>query len=145
MIFKVEIYPSLFGLERMKKDSMFGPPKEIFQPEDIVKEKKLRQLRAKNIKKKSKHGGTGENGEESSSSSDSQEELEAMQTEKTEMAAAYDQAKLRSYELQKMKYYYAVVHCNSPKTATYLYDEFNGFEFEDSMIILNMSIIPDDV
>jgi len=23
---KVEIYPSLFGLEQMKKDSMYGPP-----------------------------------------------------------------------------------------------------------------------
>ena len=28
---RVEIYPSLFGLEKMKQDSMYGPPKEIFE------------------------------------------------------------------------------------------------------------------
>lgn len=28
-ISRVEIYPSLFGLEQMKKDSLYGPPKEI--------------------------------------------------------------------------------------------------------------------
>jgi len=29
LVTKVEIYPSLFGLEQMKKDSLYGPPKEI--------------------------------------------------------------------------------------------------------------------
>lgn len=32
-ISKVEIYPSLFGLEQMKKDSLYGPPKEILDVE----------------------------------------------------------------------------------------------------------------
>lgn len=27
---QVEIYPSLYGLEQMKNDSMYGPPKELF-------------------------------------------------------------------------------------------------------------------
>jgi hypothetical protein len=44
-----------------------------------------------------------------------------------------------------MKYYYAVVHCNNSKTAISLYDEYNGFEFENSNILLNMSFIPDDM
>ena len=44
-----------------------------------------------------------------------------------------------------MKYYYAVVHCDSPKTAIFLYDEYNGYEFEDTNIQLNMSIIPDNI
>ena len=39
IVYKVEIYPSLFGIEQMKKDSIYGPPKEIFRPEEIVKEK----------------------------------------------------------------------------------------------------------
>jgi hypothetical protein len=26
-IYKVEIYPSLFGLEQMKNDAIYGPPK----------------------------------------------------------------------------------------------------------------------
>lgn len=44
-----------------------------------------------------------------------------------------------------MKYYYAVVHCNNASTATFLYDEYNGFEFENTNIRLNMSLIPEDI
>jgi hypothetical protein len=44
-----------------------------------------------------------------------------------------------------MKYYYAVVYCNTPTTAKFLYDEYNGFEFENSNILLNMSFIPDEI
>lgn len=33
-----------------------------------------------------------------------------------------------------MKYYYAIVHCDSSKTALSLYDEYNGYEFENSNI-----------
>lgn len=32
---KVQIYPSLFGLEQMKKDSLYGPPKEIFDVPNV--------------------------------------------------------------------------------------------------------------
>jgi hypothetical protein len=31
IVSKVEIYPSLFGLERMKREKEQGPPKEIFE------------------------------------------------------------------------------------------------------------------
>mmetsp|Transcript_15936 Transcript_15936/g.24634 ORF Transcript_15936/g.24634 Transcript_15936/m.24634 type:complete len:119 (+) Transcript_15936:862-1218(+) len=44
-----------------------------------------------------------------------------------------------------MKYYYAIVHCNTPKTALTLYDEYNGFEFENTNIRLNISLVPDGV
>jgi len=44
-----------------------------------------------------------------------------------------------------MMYYYAVVTCASKDTATWLYDEFNGFEFENTNIRLNMSFVPDEL
>lgn len=43
MILKVEIYPSLFGLEQMKKDSLYGPSKEIFDSK-VKKDEKLKKL-----------------------------------------------------------------------------------------------------
>lgn len=58
---------------------------------------------------------------------------------------AYDQRKLRKYELQKLKYYYAIVTCNSKETAMYLYDEYNGFEFENTNLRLMMSFVPDEM
>ena len=44
-----------------------------------------------------------------------------------------------------MKYYYAIVCCNTQNTAYSLIDEFNGFEFENTNIKLNMSFVPDEV
>lgn len=56
-----------------------------------------------------------------------------------------DQRKLRMYELNKMRYFYAVVHCNNKKTAKKIYNEYNGYEFELSNIKLNISFIADDL
>jgi hypothetical protein len=44
-----------------------------------------------------------------------------------------------------MKYFYAVVHCNSKHTAERLYNEYNEYEFELSNIRLNLSFIADDL
>jgi len=46
MITKVEIYPSLFGLEQMKKDALYGPPKEMFDVKN-KKEKDLKKIEEK--------------------------------------------------------------------------------------------------
>lgn len=44
-----------------------------------------------------------------------------------------------------MKYFYAVIHCNNKKTASQIYDEYNGFEFELTNIRLNLSFIADSL
>lgn len=58
---------------------------------------------------------------------------------------AYNQQALRKYELQKMKYYYAIVHTNSKETAIHLVDEYNGFEFENTNLKLHLSFVPDEM
>ena len=42
-----------------------------------------------------------------------------------------------------MKYFYAVIHCNTKETAERIYDEYNDYEFELSNIRLNLSFIDD--
>ena len=54
-------------------------------------------------------------------------------------------AQLRKYEVNKMRYFYAVIHCNSKETAERIYNEYNDFEFELSSIRLNLSFIADDL
>jgi len=44
-----------------------------------------------------------------------------------------------------MRYFYAVIYCNSKKTAEKLYNEYNDFEFELSNIRLNLSFISDSL
>ena len=54
-------------------------------------------------------------------------------------------ARLRKYEVQKMDYYYAVVHCNKRKTASKIIEENQDLEFELTNIRLNLFIVEDSL
>uniref|UniRef100_A0A2A4JBV4 Uncharacterized protein n=1 Tax=Heliothis virescens TaxID=7102 RepID=A0A2A4JBV4_HELVI len=103
VIKKITIYPSEYGLERMKEEEVRGP---IELTEDKLEDS------------------SGEGNEEGSS---------------------YHMEKLRRYQLNRLKYFYAVVECDSVSTADKLYSECDGMEYESSATRLDMRFIPDDV
>lgn len=120
IITKVEIYPSQFGIEQMKKDALYGPSKEIFDAEAKQPEKKKTEAAAVL-------------------------DDEDFRDDDDFKADGFNAVQLRKYELQKMKYFYAVIHCNSKKTAERIYNENNGFEFELSNIRLQLSFVADSL
>ncbi|ESW28190.1 hypothetical protein PHAVU_003G266400 [Phaseolus vulgaris] len=101
LIKSVAIYPSEFGLQRMKEEEVHGPI-GLFDDED-------------------------DNSDEDNNND------------------GIDNEKLRAYEKSRMRYYFAVVECNSITTADYIYKECDGVEFMQTSNALDLRFIPDDM
>lgn len=145
----VTIYPSDYGLEKMKEEEQYGP----------------RSLWADDKKKTDKEGGGSgdEDDDEDDDASEGKPEEEEDKDEgeeeeeedddplgvKKSVTAAeadgFDVEKLRKYELQKLKYYYAVVTCDSVKTAAAIYENCDQLEYETSSNLLDLRFIPDEM
>jgi hypothetical protein len=122
----VTIYPSEFGKTRMDREEMEGPPKEIFRKEA--------------------NGGNADddNRKDVDSDIDSDEEIkrELIQEAGDE---DFDSNALRSYQLDRLRYFYAVVECSDPDSAQKIYEAVDGTEYLASSNFLDLRFIPDEV
>eukprot|EP01147_Barroeca_monosierra_P004477 gene4477-6722_t len=57
----------------------------------------------------------------------------------------HDQERLRLYQLSRLKYYYAIITCDSPGTSNAIYDACDGMEYEATSNLLDLRFVPDDV
>ena len=127
-ISNVTVYPSEFGRERLAKEEVEGPPKEIFAS-----------------------NGDNEDDEddepEDESDSDSEAEREKYKKElvKENKGEEFDSSALRSYQLDRLRYYYAVITCSTPETTKALYDSMDGREYLSTANFFDMRFVPDDV
>ena len=119
---KVEIYQSKFGKEAMERDILYGPPKDMFK------------------KKEGKKLSRKENKRESRKEYRSDDEFALDENDDGE-----NMAQLRKYEVQKMDYFYAIVHCNSSKTASKIIEENQDLELELTNIRLGLYIVEDSL
>ncbi|KAI6028238.1 hypothetical protein EDC04DRAFT_151451 [Pisolithus marmoratus] len=57
----------------------------------------------------------------------------------------YDEDALRTYQLERLRYYYAIVECDSVETATHIFNELDGAELERSANVFDLSFVPDSM
>jgi hypothetical protein len=60
------------------------------------------------------------------------------------MCLQVDQTQLRLYERSKLRFYYAIVEFDSVKTATRVYTECDGLEFQLSSCKFDLRFVPDE-
>lgn len=124
-ILKISVYPSEFGKERMQQEEIEGPPKALFKDEPA----------------------RDSDSDPSSSDSDSDSGDEEIQKELIEEGddQDFDSDALRSYQLDRLRYYYAVMICSSPETAKSIYEATDGTEYQSSSNFVDLRFVPDDV
>ncbi|EFR00163.1 hypothetical protein MGYG_03168 [Nannizzia gypsea CBS 118893] len=119
---KVSVYPSEFGRERMEMEEMDGPPKEIFsqntkaQDEDSLSEEEDEEEEEEKIKKSLLVEGNGDD---------------------------FDAGKLRQYQLERLRYFYAILTCSSKEVAKHIYDAVDGTEYMSSANFFDLRFVPD--
>ena len=57
---------------------------------------------------------------------------------------SFDPERLRAWELNKLKYFFALVECDAGVAAAALYDACDGLEFESSANVLDLRLVPND-
>lgn len=111
----VRVYPSDFGKERMAKEDLEGPPPEIF--------------------KDSKRRGGDE--------SEDEEKITAKSIVQVDEGGEFDEEALRKYQLDRLRYYYAVATFDSKETARHVYNEIDGTEMERTANVFDLRFVPD--
>jgi hypothetical protein len=120
----VTIYPSEYGRQRLEKEELEGPPREIFASSKRNEDE-------------------SEEDEEDSSDDDEKIKQQLLKQQASE-GEEFDTAKLRQYQLERLRYYYAVICCSDKTTAKTLYDAMDGREYLSTANFFDMRFIPDD-
>ncbi|TYZ62740.1 hypothetical protein PybrP1_000181 [[Pythium] brassicae (nom. inval.)] len=146
----VTIYPSNFGLQKMKEEEQFGP-------QGLWRDKKpatgsdsagVEDGKEEADDSAADDADDDDNEDEKDGDDDAYDSDDPLGVKKrvdASEANGFDSEKLRKYELQKLKYYYAVVTCDSVKTASAIFDSCDQLEYETSANLLDLRYVPDDV
>ncbi|EPE06753.1 pre-rrna-processing protein esf1 [Ophiostoma piceae UAMH 11346] len=131
---RISIYPSQFGKERMQREELEGPPREIFKK-----------------KKDDSSDSESDSEDDSEDDSDDNSEEESEDDEKVKQDLLreeddqdFDSNELRTYQLDRLRYYYAVMTCTDTETSEAIYRATDGREYQASSNFIDLRFIPDE-
>ncbi|KAL9650111.1 hypothetical protein ABK040_011282 [Willaertia magna] len=156
-VISVVVYLSDFGKRELEREKVEGPGDLCYSPDTYEKiketKRKVEQLREENRKQRilSRNAGkeVDSNMEVDYNNNYAPEVMNTnnkrltmyQEIETEENEEMLDPIKVREYEMKRMKYYFAVVTCDSKQTASYLYNECDGYEFESTACVLDLRFI----
>lgn len=156
-LLSVRIYPSEFGKERMAQEDEAGPGGGIFKTAAVTKPKsKTQQIRNKESEAEDSADDDeameeDENDDAKSLSDDGLDaeldDLEMISDVESEVSDAgsddIDMTKLRQYQLERLRYYYAIATFTTVEAAQIAHDQLDGTEFERTANIMDLSYVPE--
>lgn len=117
----IAIYPSEYGKEKMAEEELNGPDSLLFE------EKKRR-------------------GDDDSDSDDSDDDEKIKQELlNNDDGEEINSKSFRKYQLQRMRYYYAVIVCSDIATARNIYQNCDGTEYESTANFFDLRYVPSDM
>lgn len=121
-LLKVSIYPSEFGKERLEREEMEGPPKEIFA--NTAKE--------------------NNDEEDDSDEEEGDEDIKKSILKDENGDEDFNPTALRKYQLERLRYFYAILTFSSPSAAKQIYDAVDGAEYLHTANFFDLRFVPDD-
>lgn len=122
---KVAVYPSEFGRERMEREETEGPPKEIFASSE-------------------KGQGEGDFDDDEEIDSDEEDEKIKQSILKNDEGEEFNSTELRKYQLERLRYFYAILTFSTKEAAKQVYDSVDGAEYLSSANFFDLRFVPDD-
>jgi hypothetical protein len=119
---KVAVYPSEFGKERMEREETEGPPREIFA---------------------SKQDDEFDENDEDVDSDEEEEKIKQSML-KEDKGEEFNSAELRKYQLERLRYFYAILTFSSKDVAKHVYDLVDGAEYLSSANFFDLRFVPED-
>ncbi|TNY22543.1 Pre-rRNA-processing protein ESF1 [Rhodotorula diobovata] len=139
----LRIYPSQFGRERMEREAVEGPPVDVLRAkgaessdEDEDDGKTLKLGRKDKGKQRRRRA----------ASDDEDDDLTAkdLVDEQLQEGDDYDTEALRKYQLERLRYYFAIATFDSVASAKHVVEQVNGTEFERTANVFDLQYVPDD-
>lgn len=171
-LLSLRIYPSEFGKQRMELEDAMGPGGGIFkvQPGEVKKskgKKRTQELIMEEMSDDEEDDDEEDDDDEMDDDASDYEsdpegpspgelsddgldpiadDLEILSDTVSEAGSEdVDMDKLRQYQLERLRYYYAVATFSTVEAARLVHDELNGTEFERTANILDLSFVPEDM